>query len=110
MLRIRVQLDSTGLLTGVSAKGHAGFAPKGTDIVCAAASVLLRTVARTFETAAGFQIDGGTEKRGELELSVSAADDADADWGRGVTEMFVRGIDDLSQEFPEHIKLTISND
>lgn len=110
MLRIRVRLESSGLLAEVDAEGHAGFARRGRDIVCAAATLLLRTVARTFEGDSGYIVEGSAESRGRLHFSVRPATGTDTDWGKGVTEMFVKGIDDLSREFPKHIELTISND
>ena len=110
MLRIRVLIGPNGLLKEATAEGHAAFAAKGQDIVCAAASVLLRTVARTFQSAEGFLVEGEAAERGSLEFSLLATDDADTRWGRGVTEMFVKGIGDLADEFPDNIELTITND
>lgn len=110
MLRIRVRIDSRGLLKEANAEGHAAFAAKGQDIVCAAASALVRTVARTFQSAEGFLVEGEAAKRGSVEFSLRVADDADARWGRGVTEMFLKGIGDLADEFPGNIELTITND
>jgi hypothetical protein len=70
----------------------------------------LRTAARTFEADAGYIVDGSAQARGQLHFSIRAAAGTDTKWGMGVTEMFIKGIDDLSREFPKYIELTISND
>ena len=44
MIRVRVRRNSSGKPTRVEIKGHALFAPPGSDIVCAAVSVLAQTV------------------------------------------------------------------
>lgn len=33
-----------GILTGIQSKGHSGFARKGSDIICAAISVLMQSL------------------------------------------------------------------
>jgi uncharacterized protein YsxB (DUF464 family) len=36
--------DAAGRITGVSVKGHSGYAEEGSDIVCAGISTLLVTI------------------------------------------------------------------
>lgn len=109
-MRIHLRVGASGVLQEVIAEGHAGFGTRGQDIVCAAVSILMRTAARTFEENKGYAVDGAALKRGELHFSVRCQSDGSADWARGVTGMFVKGIDDLAHEFPDHIDLTISKD
>ena len=49
---IKVEMMQTDKGYSVAASGHADYAPKGQDIVCAAASVLLQTLANKVEEAA----------------------------------------------------------
>lgn len=44
MIRVRVKRNSGGNPTKLEVKGHALFAPQGSDIVCAAVSMLTQTV------------------------------------------------------------------
>ena len=46
--------DARGLC-GIRVSGHAGYAPAGEDIVCAAASVLITTCANALESVAGIR-------------------------------------------------------
>lgn len=42
---IQIRFEDNGGCIGVTAKGHAGYAPKGQDVVCAAFSALMVTLA-----------------------------------------------------------------
>ena len=103
-----VRVDGSAILRELTAEGHAGFALKGQDIVCAAASVLLLTVARTFEAADGVVVEGGTARSGALNLVVKEVVRDRIDWSRGVTAMFMKGIRDLSEEYPDRVSLTVA--
>ena len=48
-----VLYQAGGQLTGFSVRGHAGYAPEGSDIVCAAVSVLTTTCVNALEAVAG---------------------------------------------------------
>ncbi len=41
MIKVNVERDQAGEVVSVSVSGHAGFAKRGKDIVCAAVSVLV---------------------------------------------------------------------
>ena len=49
MMRVIVRRSAGGEITGFSVRGHAGFAPEGSDIVCAAVSVLTQTALRSLD-------------------------------------------------------------
>ena len=51
MIRVTF-LQKDGLLAGFECRGHAGYAPAGEDIVCAAVSVLTTTCVNAMETVA----------------------------------------------------------
>ncbi|NLW06899.1 MAG: ribosomal-processing cysteine protease Prp [Clostridia bacterium] len=50
------QNESLGLI-GLTVKGHAGFAPRGEDIVCAAVSALAQTAVLGLEQQLGLTLD-----------------------------------------------------
>ncbi|WP_249303035.1 ribosomal-processing cysteine protease Prp [Qiania dongpingensis] len=50
MITVKVKIDSDGRYRGFEVKGHAGFAPAGEDIVCAAVSVLTQNTINAIET------------------------------------------------------------
>jgi len=45
MVKVEIKRNERGEIISYSAWGHADFAPQGEDIVCAAVSVLIQTIA-----------------------------------------------------------------
>lgn len=80
----------------LQASGHAGFAPKGQDIVCAAVSCLMQTLA--------YSVDGGTATRdpdGDNVLRVQAAQSFDT---QAKFELVTDGLMLLAQQYPENVR------
>lgn len=80
----------------LQASGHAGFAPKGQDIVCAAVSCLMQTLA--------YSVDGGTATRdpdGNNVLRVQAAQSSDT---QAKFELVTDGLMLLAQQYPENVR------
>ncbi|MBO5291732.1 MAG: ribosomal-processing cysteine protease Prp [Lachnospiraceae bacterium] len=57
MMTILVRKDSTGAYQGFTCMGHAGYAKRGKDIVCAAASILVFTTVNALDEIAGEKLD-----------------------------------------------------
>ncbi|MDR1786206.1 MAG: ribosomal-processing cysteine protease Prp [Spirochaetaceae bacterium] len=97
------------------AEGHAGFAPAGSDIVCAAVTVLLRTAAEMLEATPGVAVRPLAVQAGALSFQVErrergesgrARDDGpDALGARlwAVGDFIKTGMESLQREFPGHI-------
>ena len=106
---IRAVLSQTGgRLTGFSVKGHAGYAPEGSDIVCAAVSVLTTTCVNALETVAGVvpEVRGGTD--GFLEATLPGECPAESAHDAQVLMRSLRqGLSDLAQTYPKYIRLSI---
>lgn len=80
----------------LTAHGHAGYAPKGQDIVCAAVSCLMQTLA--------YSVDGGTATRdpdGDNVLRVQAAQSFDT---QAKFELVTDGLMLLAQQYPENVR------
>lgn len=89
---IRVQAGENRLVV----QGHAGYAPAGEDIVCAAASALVYALAETLrETGrlAGLEI-----RKGYAE--VTGAGDCGGDFG-----LVCRGLAMLAEQYPQCVKM-----
>ncbi len=99
---IRLTLHQTdGQLTGFECVGHAGFAEAGSDIVCAAVSILTTTCANALETVAGaaprVQASSG---RMILSLPANAGRDAQV-----ILKSMRQGLRDLAEEYPRYFQL-----
>jgi uncharacterized protein YsxB (DUF464 family) len=106
MLRVDVILDREGLLEFTAVQGHAGAGPKGGDPVCAAVSVLLRTLLRTLSGRRGITVQGEP-----LEGDVFALEAAWSPEGKeflaAAGAFFIEGISSVAEENPDHCKFTI---
>jgi len=49
MIDISFEVDREGICSGFLVRGHAGYAPRGSDIVCAAVSALTQGAAHTLQ-------------------------------------------------------------
>ncbi len=106
MVTVTLELASDGCLRSLRASGHAGGG-LGTNVACAAVTVLLRTTARVLSSVKGLVRDGAADSPGRMELSVSPEWTGAAEWLRGVTDSLVRGVSDLAAEFPAEIALRV---
>ena len=105
MIDVTLWLDKSGCLCGIDASGHSGSAGAGEDIICAAASTLLRTVSRTLEMEPSIKLEGNVEEKGELHLRLILSDKSESDWLRGVSSFTVTGLKDLESEYPDYCRI-----
>lgn len=98
MIRVRVERDGQRT-TALSVSGHAGMAPKGQDVVCAAASALTETLqlALTRMAAAGWR---GRVVSGRAVFGFDAGLEAPA---RAVVDAVVWGLQDLAASYPAFV-------
>lgn len=94
---ITIIYDEKGKDMSLQASGHAGYAPKGQDIVCAAVSTLMQSLA--------YSVDSGTvtcDPGGDniLRVQVSRSLDTLAKF-----ELVMDGLYLLAQQYPENVRL-----
>ncbi len=108
MTRCILHLDGSGNYTGFSVRGHTGYAEAGSDIVCAAVSVLTTTCVNAMETVAGVvpHITGGTEGALDAELpkDLSTSQLHDCQILLGALR---QGLADLVEGYPKYVRLSI---
>lgn len=96
--------DARGLC-GIRVSGHAGYAPAGEDIVCAAASVLITTCANALESVAGIRPDV-SQKPVMIQVSLpdglSPADEHDA---RVILRTAEQGFRDIAAQYPSYLQI-----
>ena len=108
--------DARGLC-GIRVSGHAGYAPAGEDIVCAAASVLITTCANALESVAGIrpnvshserpvmiQVDSSRPVRIGVALpgGLSPASEHDA---RIILRTAEQGFLDIAAQYPSYLQI-----
>ena len=106
MIEIEAVLDGDGVLRSCRAGGHAGAGPTGTDIVCAAVSVLMRAAVSSLLEREGITLRYDEPKKGFLNLEADyTAEGKDFLFAVGV--FLVEGIASVAEEYPQNCKLTI---
>jgi len=94
--------DEHGRPLRIEAKGHAGWAKLGRDVVCAAASTLLQSAWLGISEVAGIEVDG-KRGRGTLELTWSPADRA-SEALRLLVKTADLSIERLAEQYPRHVR------
>lgn len=97
---INISVKSSEDTIELSAQGHANAAPKGEDIVCAAATILIRTLAKTLEAAVPNMVKADVSD-GKASISVTGYDPVAA----VAIETVCTGFRLLQEQYPENIKI-----
>ena len=107
-MRITVVTDNSGTIRNVIASGHAGSSEKGTNIVCAAVTTLLRTAIRVLDSVDGISIRRDAGERGSLDFSVVAIQDGYDQYAKAAGDFLIVGLRDIQDEFPHDCAVTIT--
>ncbi len=111
MITVVVTRGSRGNLVSASASGHAGMGKRGTDIVCSAATILLRTTMTVLAGKAGKNsgstpvTEVKTAGRGELAFRVTVFAEADIPLLQYAADFLLEGLSSLAGEYPEALGL-----
>ena len=89
-----------GKICGYRVEGHAGYAPNGEDIVCAAISILATTCANSLTLVAGMKPEI-IQKDALLEVKLRRPNRK----ARVVFDVFVTGVNSLGKEYPHHLEI-----
>lgn len=100
MTRVRLVCRRDGSIRSCVAKGHSGYGSAGSDIVCAAVTVLLRTTAQVLVEWYGVSVVVDFSTRGSFSFCV--ADDVGEDSGRLIyaADFLRSGLCSLAKEYP----------
>jgi hypothetical protein len=104
MIEVSVGLSADNLVRDLNCSGHAGFAIKGTDIVCASFTLMLRTFVRTCESYPETVFKVVSDAEGDFKLQFDEV--PRTEFFRGVCWYFLRGLDDLSRDFPGQVNIS----
>ncbi len=101
MIRAVLFKNSEGAFTGYTVEGHALWADEGSDIVCAAVSVLAYSCANALESVCGLHPEASARKGNmRVRLPENAGHDAQV-----VLGVLRQGLRDLREQYPDFIAL-----
>ncbi|HPX26793.1 MAG TPA: ribosomal-processing cysteine protease Prp [Treponemataceae bacterium] len=108
MIQVKLSLSKDGLLLSCNAEGHACYAPKGKDIVCAGVTTLLKTVLIQLEEKDGLGLHTEKDKRGSLAFRVLSEDlSVHAVFLTYAADFLLRGLQSLEKEYPLHVSVRV---
>ena len=96
-----------GCLYGLSVTGHAGRRLKLGDPVCAAVSVLVRSLFFYLENHPAIEYSFAFPERGEAFLEVTGLPAEELESWKGVCEFFLSGIASVQEDAPRAVGLRI---
>lgn len=105
MTTVTLVCGKDGAFRSCEAAGHAGFAAKGSDIVCAAVTILLRTAADVLLGMDGVTVRADTAGRGELAFAVVRAAAEKTERLVCTADFLERGLRSLQSEYPQFVRL-----
>ena len=106
MIQADLVLDEAGLLRSCRVSGHAGAGKRGSDIVCAAVSVLTRTIIRSLSGNKGITVRGSIPGQGDFSMEAEYTADG-REFLAGAGAFLVEGLLSVSAEYPDHCKVYI---
>ena len=106
MIQADLVLDEAGLLRSCCVQGHAGAGKKGNDIVCAAVSVLTRTIVRILSGRKGITLRGCIPGEGDFRIETEYAPE-EREFLEAAGAFLTEGLLSVSAEFPENCRVTI---
>lgn len=104
MTKVLLVCGADGGFVSCKASGHASFAKKGSDIVCAAVSVMLRTVMELLEQTAGVALEADTSSRGFIEFHVTSSSAQAAGRLKCAADFIRIAFSSLAREYPANVE------
>lgn len=100
MIRVLVRREASGDVVGLSVSGHAGYAPRGRDIVCAAVSALAQTALLGLRrVGASFELD---ETGGRIAIALAPGE---GQRSRDVLATTALGLAAIAERYGEFVSL-----
>jgi uncharacterized protein YsxB (DUF464 family) len=118
MITISAVTDKTGLLRRCEVRGHAQAGPAGSDIVCAAVSVLCRTALAVLSREGegpsgtgpkGLKVQGDAPERGVFLLEVEEPGGAE-EYLRAAGEFLLEGLASVARDYPQNCRMAVTTE
>jgi uncharacterized protein len=103
MLEVTFFRDDRNRFAGFAARGHAGFAAHGEDIICAAVSAILQAARLGLHEYARVDV-ASRQAPGELRLEWRA-EDSESESVRAIVTTAELAIGEIARRFPSHVSL-----
>ncbi len=103
MISIKFFHSGNGTPLGFNFKGHAGYAPHGSDIVCAAVSSVAYMTANTIIEVMGVKADVNIKGSGEMDFKIPLES---AEKTKDILLGLELHIKELKKQYPQNVTIT----
>ncbi|MDI3534214.1 MAG: uncharacterized protein PWQ82_579 [Thermosediminibacterales bacterium] len=104
MIKLKIERDRQNRILGFSVEGHAGFAPHGQDIVCAAVSALTLTAVLSLKKLLNLKLDFKNSD-GLLVCRLPEMDNDVRSKAEIIVNTMLIGIRETKKNYPEYIEV-----
>ncbi|MBQ5999428.1 MAG: ribosomal-processing cysteine protease Prp [Treponema sp.] len=110
MTSVLIERSKNGVLVSCRAEGHSGYAVRGSDIVCSAVTVLIRTTLQVLSGLPGVELETDTSQRGYVSFKVLQSFSSECEEKlKYAGDFLVTGLASVQEEFPENLELVINS-
>src|SRR5690625_4590181 len=101
LVHVRIERNAQGAIVGFFASGHAEYAPKGEDIVCAAVSALTQTALLGLQHHIGIAVEVTIDDdAGELHCTLpTSLHETKATYAQVILETMCTGIQAIAEQY-----------
>ncbi|MDR1866943.1 MAG: ribosomal-processing cysteine protease Prp [Treponema sp.] len=99
--------DTNDVIQRCTVHGHAAFNQKGSDVVCAAVSILIRTAVSLFTNHKGITVENEAPGRGIAWFQVKSVN-TEKEFVKTVGIFLFEGVCSVVQEYPERCTVRIT--
>ena len=104
-----VLFQEEGGFGGCRISGHSGYAEQGSDIICAAVSILSCTCVNALESVCGLVPQVTDNREGMISFRLPKRTAEENGKAQILMGALKQGLSDLAQEYPKYVQLTIQN-
>lgn len=109
MTSVLIERSENGRLVSCRAEGHAGYAERGSDIVCSAVTVLIRTTLQVLSGLPGVKLETDASERGKISFKVLGfTSDCEAEL-KYAGDFLMVGLYSISKEYPDNLELVLNS-
>ncbi len=112
MVSVTLTCGKNGVLKKCKANGHADFSKKGTDIVCSAVTILLRTAMQLLSHMENVNLTADASSRGKICFSVEQEEVKTESPEmeirlQCIADFLKNGIASIQKEYPDNVRLVL---
>ena len=110
MTSVLIERSKSGMLVSCRAKGHSGYAERGSDIVCSAITVLIRTTLQVLSGLPGVKIKVNSSERGFIDFEILKGFPSEMEEKLKYAGDFLQtGLESVAKEYPDNLELVINS-